>query len=349
MREEVEAFIQPRKQAIVSIYIIPIFAYTLKLSCDKKIPAMNISRPFFLITITLFLSAVSSCKKSDTTSEGNTNTSQGNRLTLMTMVSGNTTYILENFYYSGNSMDSVTYQDNIDHTYYVWRNTYAGGLLQEVSVYQLVNQVFKPLSHSTVQQYVNGIPATIKFENYNQQDTVVVRIIYAYTYNSQGLISGFSKSYLNGSTQTLFAQADFTYDGNLRKQVYIHNISKANNGDLSDDYTWSGNQLLQNVKTSYHSSIWSNYQKYTYEYANNQVSAYTFYQVSDQTWQQMYTTTNTYNADGNISEQINTPYSSGAVAHNIYTYTQGSPLYRSFILVSKPEWPLDSPVIPTPP
>jgi len=310
---------------------------------------MNTSRPFFLILILALLLATYSCKKSDSSGQDNTdNTSQGNRLSTIAMVMGSTTYILQKFYYSGNSLDSVTYQDNLNHTNYTWRNKYVNGLLQEVTVYQLINRQFKPLSHSTVLQYENGIPATIKFENYNQQDTVVVTLLYTYTYNAQGLITGFSESYLNGSTQSLYVQADFTYDGNLRKQVYKHYYTHANDGDVKDIYTWSGNQLLKNEKMYFHASGWINYQKYTYEYASGRVSAYTYYQGADSTWQKMYSVADSYNTDGNISDQVYTPYVSGAGSHNVFTYIQGNPLYKSFILVSKPEWPLDSPEIPTP-
>jgi len=311
---------------------------------------MKILTHFCLILTGILLIAVTSCKKSDS-SQDNISISQGNRLTSIATVWGGTTYILQKFYYSGNNLDSVTYQNDLDHSYYVFRNTYIGGLLQKVSAYQLLNQKFKPLVHYTVLEYANGIPVTIERENYYNQDTIMFRMIYKYTYNSQGLITGFSESFLEGSNQTLFSQADITYDGSLRKQVRKYNLLKAAVVDMVDDYNWSGNQLVQNVKTYLSNSGSTNYQKYTYGYANNKVSSFTFFQWQSQSWMQMYTTSCTYNVDGNISEEIYTPFSNntGVVSDLVYTYTQGSPLYRSFILVSNPEWPLDSPVIPSAP
>jgi len=176
-----------------------------------------------------------------------------------------------------------------------------------------------------------------------------MRLIYTYTYNAQGLVSQLNGYILNGSTQTLYEQFDITYEGNNRKQVYKHNNPIGNIGDMRDDYTWSGNQLLQNTKTVYPLSSWVNHSRYTYEYAGDRVSNYAFFEWRDPAWQQSYSMANIYNADGNISEQINTAYSNGLVAKIEYTYTQGSPLYRSFMLVSSPEWPIESPVIPTPP
>lgn len=311
---------------------------------------MKTLRHFCLLLTGILLVALTACKKNDS-DQGNTNISQGNRVTSIANVWNGTINTIRQFHYSGDMLDSITYQGNLDHSYYVWRNSYAGGSLKKVSLYQLADQKFKPLAHFIVLEYANGVPVKLELENYNNQDTVVVRIIFRYTYNSQGLITGFSKSYLEGSSETPFSQTDITYDVNLRKQLRTYSIPNPTGGIMRDDYTWSGNELAGNVKTYVNNSDSTNYRKYAYVYENNRVGSYTFYEGRSHSWEQIYTTTYTYNGDGNISEEIITPSSSahGVVTDLKYTYTQGIPLYRSFILVSNPEWPLDSPVIPSAP
>jgi len=84
---------------------------------------MNISRPFYLILIPVFLLIVFSCKKNkDTTQDNSTGT--GNRITMVTISGGDMTFQIKKFHYSGNFLDSVTVQNNMDHTYFVWRNNY---------------------------------------------------------------------------------------------------------------------------------------------------------------------------------------------------------------------------------
>ncbi|MEI6297072.1 MAG: hypothetical protein WCO84_05545 [bacterium] len=257
--------------------------------------------------------------------------------------------ISKKYHYSGNFLDSVTQQSIWENKTYVWRNKYSNGLLQEVSVYELINQQFKPIRHLSVLQYSNGIPATIQDESYFGQDTVVQRAIYTYTYNAQGQLSQFNKYVLTGSTQTLIGQSDFTYEGSNRKQIHSNHPLGAPFGDMIDDYTWSENHLLQNTKTLNTYLGWVNNSRSTYEYDGDRVSNYTYIQWNE-TWQPMFSTAIIYNADGNISEQISTPSSTlYAGSKNVFTYTQGTPLNRSFILVTIPEWPLNSPVIPTPP
>jgi hypothetical protein len=293
--------------------------------------------------VPVFLLAGFSCKKTQENNPG-----PGNRLTMEMSLDGNYIFNIKKFHYSGNILDSVTEQNILENKNYVYRNKYFDGLLQEVSNYELIDQQFKPTRHLTVLQYSNGIPSIIQDDNYFGQDTVVQRIIYTYIYNIQGLVSQFNKFTLNGSAQTQINQTDFIYEGSNRKQVNTYYLL-LNTGDMIDDYTWSGNHLLQNSMTRNTYTGWVNQSRYTYEYTGDRVSTYTFFQW-DTTWQPIFSVANIYNANGNISEQINAPYSNlYRSSKRVFTYIQGNPLYRSFFLVSRPEWPIESPAIPTPP
>ncbi len=300
-----------------------------------------------LLLLPASLLLLASCKKESSPAANPGGQSPGSRISMITMYIGSQVYYQEKFYYSGEILDSVTHQEDLySHLRAVWKTTCSGGLLQALNYYEQSGQQWKLRYHSEVQQYVNGLPASVRTDSYLLSDTAYQTLFYTYGYDNQGRLIRLCMLYANGAAKDTLAVYDITCDGGLRKQVYRH-YYPGPEGDYSDDYTWSGTHLEQNVGTHYFLSGWVNAKKYLYQYSGDRVSKYEFYEWQDPEWNRIYTMDNSYTSGGDLSEQINTGYN-GVVARIVYTYTGGTPLYRTFLRVSRPLWPLDSPAIPTP-
>jgi hypothetical protein len=297
---------------------------------------------FPLVLIPLLLG---SCKKKSPEDSTGNDIPGTDRIKSMVIFSNSVQQSNEDYFYTGDHLDSVVYYDKQLGERFKWITSYDNGLLKKVTYYSKSYNTYPFFWSDEATAFTGNNPSEIIHTDFNPYGTITGLLKYAYTW-SGNLLTEVSVYSNDGTGWLKKTGYTFQYSGTLRTEMLMHDWS-GNGTDSKVTYTYNGTKLTEEVNYFMGNLSWKESQKSVYDYTGNQVSKIIVMSWNGNGWVAGDSSMFKYDSGGNVIEEI-TYLANGNSRKKAYSYISGSGIITELMMVSWPEWFTMSDAYPEP-